>query len=733
MSSAKKKRVVMECDMCSCFVLSKDLQRHKEGEFQDSCGSDPYDSEVQLVSPLRVLIAIKQAIVKAEHFLPPNISGWEKYNVALLHSETLAQLGVLPRQPCLIFTDVTSYIATLWPCDQISQMCFWHAYCACDGLVRIIPIPEASMVRMERIGLRPLVDSYDFYSSDHFREYANAYLSNSYLNIEETLKIPFYGQLCEFRIEAPLEVKMANLDLASYGRKLPTVMHVSAKCVAVISSRASKENDVKLTFADFGGAAKAKRDVQNFLILPLKNGGNACSIIITGMSGCGKSLLLNIIREQLGNLAVTIESNSDFDEQIALLGNINRVAILVDDYEDLRKKTDSSCTQILSRLMDSHRSLSIVVAIRQVDELELSLRRRFPVEIELTVPSLMERIEILNVLLREDGVVSEDFIESIARETHGFTGSDLKCLCCLAEFDAKSESDIVKRFERARRRVRPTGIRQFVLEVPDVQWEDIAGNDELKTEIQQAVIWPQLHADAFKRFGIDPPSGILLYGPPGCSKTLIARALASQSHLNFLAVKGPELFSKWVGESERAVREIFRRARQVAPAILFFDEIDAVAVIRGERSGSGVGDRVLAQLLTELDGLEKKSGVLVLAATNRPDTLDSALLRPGRLDRSIYVPLPDEKTRLSILRLHMNRMKIDEDVDVEELVTRTVRYSGAEIVALCRQAALIAMREDITAEVIRRKHFLESLKVVVPRTDPGLLTVYENFQKGAFV
>ncbi|KHN73888.1 Spermatogenesis-associated protein 5 [Toxocara canis] len=697
--SSSKKKVVTKCAACSCFILAKDSERHKE-----KCGDDPYESSVQLVSPSTILVASRQMVDKPEAYLPPDLVGWEKHNVILLHPDTLSYLEVLPRQPCIIVTDSGSHTATLWPCDQVAQLRYWHSKCTCDNLVRIVPLPESSIMSIERICLKPLSEPRNFYSSDHFMEYLDAYLSGSYVNIAETLVVPFYGQICEFGIEAPLEVGVADLNLADSGRKVPTVIRLSNKCLATVNIETTGPND--MTFADFGGATKAKTDLQTYLISPLKNNREACSIIVTGMSGCGKTLLLNIIKAQLGSMAIWIDQNRDFWEQIALLGNTNRLAVLIDDYDELKKKTDSACTQAISRLMDNNGNISVVLAIRHLDELDLSLRRRFPIEIELTVPSLPERIEILKSILCNDGITSETLIESIARETHGFTGSDLKCLCRLADFDGNKCVDRVKRFEEARKRVRPTGIRQFVLEVPDVRWEDIGGNEKLKTEIQQAVIWPQLHANAFKRFGVEPPSGILLYGPPGCSKTLVARALASQSHLNFLAVKGPELFNKWVGESERAVRELFRRARQVAPTILFFDEVDAVAVSRGEKSGSGVGDRVLAQLLTELDGLEKKSGVLVLAATNRPDTLDSALLRPGRLDRAIYVPLPDEDTRLSILRLHLNGMQIGEDVDMDELVSGTSGYSGAEIVALCRQAALIAMRENIDAEMVQRKHFL---------------------------
>nr|CDJ88805.1 ATPase domain containing protein [Haemonchus contortus] len=230
--------------------------------------------------------------------------------------------------------------------------------------------------------------------------------------------------------------------------------------------------------------------------------------------------------------------------------------------------------------------------------------------------------------------------------------------------------------------------------VPHVSWDDIGGSEELKLEIQQAVIWPQKHRDAFERFGIDPPSGILLYGPPGCSKTLVARALAS------------------------------------SPTIVFFDEIDAVGSSRGSEKSSGVSDRVLAQLLTELDGLEKQSGVLLLAATNRPDQLDSALLRPGRLDRAIYVGLPCPKTRRAIIEMRTKRMTMAEDDIIDRLVNKTEGYSGAELVAVCRQAALLAMRENIEATEVRWQHFEETLTTIVPRTERHMLQAYEKFKRG---
>lgn len=230
--------------------------------------------------------------------------------------------------------------------------------------------------------------------------------------------------------------------------------------------------------------------------------------------------------------------------------------------------------------------------------------------------------------------------------------------------------------------------------------------------------------------GIQPPKGVLLYGPPGCSKTMIAKALAHESGLNFLAVKGPELMNKYVGESERAVREIFRKARAVSPSILFFDEIDALAVERGNSSGAGnVADRVLAQLLTEMDGIEQLKDVTILAATNRPDMIDKALLRPGRIDRIIYVPLPDAATRQEIFKLHFQSMPVSDDVCLAELVEHTQKYSGAEITAVCREAALLALQEDIHAKSITGRHFRSALTVVSPRIPDSLIQFYADYQQ----
>ena len=283
-------------------------------------------------------------------------------------------------------------------------------------------------------------------------------------------------------------------------------------------------------------------------------------------------------------------------------------------------------------------------------------------------------------------------------------------------------------FMEALKEVEPSAMREVLVEVPTVKWEDIGGLADVKLELQEAVEWPLKYPEVFEQADAKPPKGILLYGPPGTGKTLLAKAVATESEANFISVKGPELLSKWVGESERAVREVFRKAKQAAPSIIFFDEIDSIAPVRGGGYGdSHVTERVISQLLTEMDGLEELRGVVVIAATNRPDIIDPALLRPGRFDKLLYVPPPDIEARKEILKIHLKKKPLAEDVDIEELARRTEGYTGADLAAVCNTAVLLAIREHIVGnkdpeEVkknvksikVCRRHFEEALRKVKP-------------------
>ncbi|NJE47427.1 AAA family ATPase [Thermococcus sp. GR7] len=381
--------------------------------------------------------------------------------------------------------------------------------------------------------------------------------------------------------------------------------------------------------------------------------------------------------------------------------------------------------------------------------------------------------EIKEVLKSESEIYPEvrtrlidRMLEEIAEKTHGFVGADLAALAREAAMvvlrrlinegkispeqerippEVLQELRVKKAdFYEALKMVDPSALREVLIEMPNVHWEDIGGLDEVKQELREAVEWPLKYPKAFQRLGIDPPRGVLLYGPPGTGKTLLAKAVATESEANFIGIRGPEVLSKWVGESEKRIREIFRKARQAAPTVIFIDEIDAIAPARGSDMNR-VTDRLINQLLTEMDGIEKNSGVVVIAATNRPDIIDPALLRPGRFDRLILVPAPDEKARLEILKVHTRRVPLAKDVNLRELAKKTEGYSGADLEALVREAALIAMRRAISklpTELIEeeseefleqlrvsKKDFEEALKKVRPSITPYMIEYYKNFEE----
>jgi transitional endoplasmic reticulum ATPase len=285
-------------------------------------------------------------------------------------------------------------------------------------------------------------------------------------------------------------------------------------------------------------------------------------------------------------------------------------------------------------------------------------------------------------------------------------------------------------FVNAYKEVTPTAMREVYIEVATVHWTDVGGLDSVKQHLKEAVEWPMKQPEIFKRLGIKPPKGILLYGPPGCGKTLLARAVSTESEANFISIKGPEVFSKWVGESEKAIREVFRKARMAAPAVIFFDELDSLTPQRGSGSGdSGVSERVISQLLTEMDGILSLQDIVVVAATNRPNLIDPAVLRPGRFDRLIYVPEPDEASRLQILKLYTAGMPLCKDVDLNLVAAQTRYYSGADLENICREAAMHALRRDIATSEVTMKDFLDALKEVGPSVSADMEKWYKSFMQ----
>ncbi|PIN72076.1 hypothetical protein COV21_03300 [Candidatus Woesearchaeota archaeon CG10_big_fil_rev_8_21_14_0_10_45_5] len=290
-------------------------------------------------------------------------------------------------------------------------------------------------------------------------------------------------------------------------------------------------------------------------------------------------------------------------------------------------------------------------------------------------------------------------------------------------------------FENALRVVEPSAMREVLVEVPKVKWDDVGGLENIKQQMKEMIEWPLQNPESFSRIGIKPPKGVLMYGPPGCGKTLMARAVATESGANFISIKGPQVYSKWVGESEKAIRDIFRRAKQVAPTIIFFDEIDALAPRRNMKSGTQVTETVVSQLLSEMSGIEDLKGVVVIAATNRPDMVDPALLRPGRFDRIILTGVPDENARLAIFKIHTKGMPL-KDVNIKDLAKKTEGYVGSDIEAVCREAAILSLRADIKAKEVTKKEFSAAVKKVPPSVNPDIVRAYAAFKdsmKSAYI
>nr|HIK01430.1 AAA family ATPase [Candidatus Undinarchaeales archaeon ERR594346 U_76725] len=372
---------------------------------------------------------------------------------------------------------------------------------------------------------------------------------------------------------------------------------------------------------------------------------------------------------------------------------------------------------------------------------------RFDREIEIGVPDRKGRKEIFQIHTRAMPLESKVNLDKLADITYGYVGADIEAVCKEAAMsalrrilpklnldeDKEISPDMLEDlritsddFQTGLRNVSPSAMREVLVEIPRVTWKDIGGLETVKQELKEAVEWPLSNPSAFKKMGIKPPKGILLYGPPGTGKTLLAKAVANESNANFIAIKGPELLSKWVGESEQGVRKIFKKARQVAPSILFFDEIDSLAPARGRSTGSNVSDTVVNQILTEIDGMEGLENVVVIAATNRPDIVDPGLLRPGRFDRHILTPLPDEESRKKIFKIHTKDMPLSKDVKIAKLAEMTEGYVGADIEALCREAAMLALRKTMKAKEVNSGNFEEAIKAIRPTMSDELQQSYEK-------
>ncbi|CAN1319483.1 Cell division control protein 48 homolog B [Linum perenne] len=485
-------------------------------------------------------------------------------------------------------------------------------------------------------------------------------------------------------------------------------------------------------------------------------------LLMYGPPGTGKTSLVRAVVQESGAHLVVISPHSVHRAHAGESERIMREAfadastnavagkpsvVFIDEIDamcprrDSRREQDVRLVSQLCALMDTMKPNSassghvvVVASTNRVDAVDSALRRsgRFDNEIEVTTPSEEERFQILKLYTKKLLLDTDVDLQSVAASCNGYVGADLEALCREATLSAIKSADasggtgsLCLRsvdWKHARSVVGPSITRGVTVEVPKVSWEDIGGLMDLKKKLQQAVEWPIKHESAFSRMGISPIRGVLLHGPPGCSKTTLAKAAANAAQASFFSLSGAELFSMYVGEGEALLRNTFQRARVAAPSIIFFDEADVVASKRGDSSSnsSTVGERLLSTLLTEMDGLQQAKSILVLAATNRPQAIDAALMRPGRFDLVLYVPPPDKKARLEILDVHTRNMSIGYDVDIKTIAEKTELFTGAELEGLCREAGIVALREDISADVVSNKHFqavLESLKPALTTDD----------------
>jgi len=541
-----------------------------------------------------------------------------------------------------------------------------------------------------------------------------------------------------------------------------------------------EEKIPEVTYEDIGGLDEEIKKIREMVELPLKHPEiferlgiePPKGVLLHGPPGTGKTLLAKAVANESEANFILIngpelmskfygESEKNLRDKFEEAEKAAPSIIFIDEIDAIAPKREESYGEVERRvvsqlltLMDGLQSRGKVVVIgatNRPNAIDPALRRpgRFDRELSINVPDKKGRLAILKIHTRNMPLAKDVDLEKIAAITHGFVGADLASLCkeaamnvlrkILPKIKMEEEEEIPrevletlritkKDFFDALKNVRPSAMREVLVETPNVRWEDIGGLGNVKQELIEAVEWPMRFPENFIRMGIKPPKGILLYGPPGTGKTLLAKAVANESEANFIQVKGPELLSMWVGKSEEGVRKTFERARQVAPCIVFFDEVDSLASRRGLEAGSRVHDQVLNQMLAEMDGLEEMQNVTVIGATNRPDMLDPALLRPGRFDRLLLIPPPDKKGRLEIFKIHTRNMPLAKDVNLEKLAEHTEGYVGADIEALCREAAMLALRKDKNAKQVRKKHFEEAMKKIKPSVSKEAMDRYRKIE-----
>jgi transitional endoplasmic reticulum ATPase len=621
-------------------------------------------------------------------------------------------------------------------------------------------------------------------------EYLKQLLLGRCFAIGDLVEINIMGRRIELMIEA-YRPEGAGIYITPN-----TNIKLGVEKVALTPGKDRDEVSVpRIIYEDIGGLDEAVRKVREMIELPLRYpelferlGVEAPKgVLLHGPPGTGKTLLAKAVASEtkanflsIGGPEIMSKFYGESEERLRKIFTVaekNAPSIIfIDEIDSIAPKRDEVAGEVERRVVAQLLSLLdgltvrgkvvIIGATNRPNALDPALRRpgRFDREINIGIPDRNGRLEILQIHTR--GMPMEDSVDldRFADLTHGYVGADLAALCKEAAMNAlrrilpdiNLEMDSIPvevlnkivvtpdDFLNAFRELEPSALREVLIESPNIHWDQIGGLEDAKQQIIESVEWPLRYPELFKHHEAKPPLGIMLYGPPGTGKTMLAKAVATETQANFISVKGPEIYSRWLGESEKAIREIFRKAKQAAPCIVFFDEIDAIAPIRGGSSSNQAVERVVSQLLTEMDGLEKLHNIVVIAATNRPDIIDPALLRPGRFDRLIYIGAPDLDTRKKIFEIHTNQERLTPEIKLDMLADRTENYTGADIAAVCNEARMLAIRDfiqtnsladmdpekkisdkDLEKSKIKLDHFEAALKQVKP-TSKELLTKYKE-------
>merc|ERR1711976_788019 len=520
--------------------------------------------------------------------------------------------------------------------------------------------------------------------------------------------------------------------------------------------REDEESQNDVGYDDIGGCRKQMAQIREMIELPLRHPQlfktlgvkPPRGVLLYGPPGSGKTLIARAVANETGAFFFLIngpeimskmagEAESNLRKAFEEAEKNAPAIIFIDEIDSIAPKRDKTSGEVEKRvvsqlltLMDGIKGrgqVVVIAATNRPNSIDAALRRfgRFDKEIDIGVPDEIGRIEILTIHTKNMKLDQDVDLPNIAKDTHGYVGADLAQLCSEAALQCiREKMDLIDlddetidaailesmavtqdHFKHAQGTTNPSSLRETIVEVPNVTWDDIGGLEEVKKHLNEMILYPVEHPEKFQKFGMKPSKGVLFYGPPGCGKTLLAKAVANECSANFTSVKGPELLTMWFGESEGNVREVFDKARGSAPCVLFFDELDSIATQRGGSVGDsgGAGDRVVNQLLTEMDGVGPQKNVFFVGATNRPDILDDALLRPGRLDQHIYIPLPDEGSRMAILKSNLRKSPVAKEVDLPFLARMTKGFSGADLTEICQRACKLAIRESIDADIRREK------------------------------